>query len=115
MTKTYADTCLERASKATEGPWVWATLRQSGQWTYCPALITAADPIRDVIEADSYTLSLLVTDAEFIAHSRTDVPELARRLNRACETLRAMHFKNLSPNSRFDVLADELEAPLEEK
>jgi hypothetical protein len=44
--KTYADVCLERAERMSEGE-----------------------------------------DAEFIAHARTDVPELARRLKMACDSL----------------------------
>lgn len=56
--KPYADTCLERASMATEGPWKVIT---------CKSL----------------------EDADFICEARTDVPELARRLKKACEALRA--------------------------
>jgi hypothetical protein len=86
--KTYADQCLERAEKATEGPW---------------------SPLSDLIVG-------CMDDSEFIAHARTDVTELARRLKEACDYLRLDcevsgrdHLLNC-----FCTIADELEAMPEE-
>ncbi len=73
--KTYADQCLERAEKATKGPW------KAGH---------------------SYHFE---KNAEFIAHSRTDVPELARRLKKACDLLGALKCGHYDT----EWLADELE------
>lgn len=104
MTKsTYAEACLERAEKATEGPWhrVAANVEKSKH-----GHITTTWTFPD--------------NAEFIAHARTDVPELARRLDSACDAIRkaadALNgygtvILSMDPFSKilFD-LADELEA-----
>lgn len=74
MTKTYADMCLERASKATEGPW--------GTVTY-DGLNVIAKNNGLVCEVNRQ----FIPNARFIAHSRTDVVELATRLKRACEII----------------------------
>lgn len=103
--KTYADTCLERAEKATEGPWHTGHLSE----------------VRfDHADIDSATGETIAEDVfgtynrVFIAHSRTDVPELARRLKVACELLRDIE-PYLHPNARgpwFNIraLVDKLEA-----
>lgn len=95
--KTYADECLERAEKATEGPWKSGVTYHHEQ------------------------------NAKFIAHARTDVPELARRLKKACETIRELAgclewlngwSKNLGTDPfviNLFKFADELEAMPEEK
>ena len=50
-----------------------------------------------------------IHDFEFIEHSQIDVPELARRFKKACDFLRATGLANPT------FLAQELEAPLEQK
>jgi hypothetical protein len=112
MKKTYTDECLERTKIATEGPWK----------TYKTHDASFADGIRqeqtqeDIIcgsidyeQRGVYTQA----DAEFIAHARTDVPELARRLNRAIEALKSQVGQYDIP--LFKDLIEELEAPLEKK
>ncbi len=108
--KSYADICLERASKATEGP--WSTLQEEHEVHAISFTDAAGDPLHIAQWIPQ------VENAEFIAHSRTDVVELANRLKRACEFLR-MRRKQLMLTSQpgtaltYKELADELEAPLE--
>jgi hypothetical protein len=117
--KTYADECLERASKATEGPW-------TREFIYIRSKDFPVADTADRCEADIATvrgwghlqykgekIAIEIQDAngEFIAHSRTDVVELARRLNRACEMLR----DNDDGTGIQIKLADELEASLENR
>lgn len=90
MTKTYPDESLERAEKATEGPWE-----------------ASCDTVSVPDQVICYTHN---NDEEFIAHARTDVPELARRLKRACDFLRFVDGTTTAIN-----MAKELEAPLEGK
>jgi hypothetical protein len=106
MTKSYADTCLERAEKATSGPWevnskydqIWNPSTQEFIGTEdadCPA-------------------------TQFIVHARADVPELARRLKKACEELRlaskAVQAAGLPKVAEvMKEIADELESMPEEK
>lgn len=108
VTKSYADECLERADKATEGPWTMAgiTIERLEIASYgrgpCGVIHIASMNSRNVSSRE--------TDAEFIAHARSDVPELARRLKKACEYLRACGYM---VGNKY--AAEELEAPLGEK
>lgn len=86
--KSYADLCIERAEKASEGPWETNGATVNGM--YC----------------------LNIPDADFIAHSRTDVPELARRLQAVCKFLKKLDQRYLF---NFEKMIDELEAMPEEK
>lgn len=87
--KTYAEECIERANAATEGPWI----------VYKTDFADHPDGIKSKSEDDiicgsiQYEQSGINTKetAEFIAHSRVDVPELARRLQLACQELRTIH------------------------
>jgi hypothetical protein len=88
MTKSYADTCLERAEKASPGCWD----KEPRNSNYSTQVVIKKGRLA---VANCYTTE----DIEFIAHARTDVETLARRLKRACERLRDYR----------------LEAPLEEK
>lgn len=113
--KSYPDTCIERAEKATEGPWKnvgdcliteYDSNGPDGHRGASPEYYNCTGyeggfPIPD---------NRAVADAEFIAHARTDVPELARRLNTAIRRLR-----ELSVKRRDDEFTDELEAMKEEK
>jgi hypothetical protein len=93
---TYANKCLERAEKATKGPWSFRG------WTVNAIYDDDAFPLQVNTEFESAK-----QDAEFIAHARTDVPELARRLKKACESLRGI---GLATGTKYpDELADELE------
>ncbi len=77
---TYADECLERADKATPGPWHTGHISErfsdeadiEGRNLEC-----IADEVRD-------------DNRRFIIHARTDVPELARRLKKAIDELWAV-------------------------
>ena len=123
MAKSYIDQILERAEKATEGPWdveygvsmrtAWAFMsRKSREY------ILRLDGGENC-KIDEETGQVEET-LEFIAHARSDVPELARRLIRACDELRrtGIEFRRLgdydSANA-YSMIADELEAMPEEK
>jgi hypothetical protein len=112
MKKSYVDQCLERASLATEGPWMHIAEE---------VMNTTVHFVK--AQKNSFCISIrtpttIEPDAEFIAASRTDVVELAQRLKRACEALReaAEPWKG---DNQFEYvfddlmkLASELEAPL---
>jgi len=126
---TYSDQCLERASKTTPGPWKY----DYGNWEVeCDNL--ESDAYRDAV---CYVASIRdgiydrtnpvdpTDDAEFIAHARTDVEELAKRLNKAIYALKVIGADNnvSNPCSHQDGSVEqyannvvaELEAPLEGK
>lgn len=104
MTKTFAQTCKERAEKATEGPWH----------------IGHVDEDSGSVEIDSVhgRLIALVEERQnqsFICNSREDVPELCRRLERACTELRLANAVIQQTDcyntfQRLNKVADELEA-----
>lgn len=91
--KTYAEVCIERAKLANEGPWTAAA---------------CGDDYRKVVGGSGWAIVIDVSpmDADFIAASRTDVPELAKRLQRACDELRTYSKYVYGIDS---MLADELE------
>jgi hypothetical protein len=100
MKKTYADICLERAEKATEEPWLVKHHRSFGN------LFRLDNP-----QTANQFVSQYEPNREFIAHSRTDVPELSRRLKKACEALREAEGRlHGYTDKTFGDLADELEA-----
>ena len=78
-TKTYAQQCLERAEKATPGPWHIGHMNESY-------------PFADVDDSEGMSIGeeIHLDSATFIAHSRTDVVELAKRLERAINIVRAI-------------------------
>jgi len=81
MTKSYADICIERANVATEGPWFQFSSAHEGE----PC---------NYIESDNGCVTTVFTgfeNAKFIAHARTDVPELAKRLKLACEIIKELY------------------------
>ena len=98
--KTYAQTCIELAEKATPGPWK----------TYCD------DGIQDAKNDDVVGYSIpykqlgmqTVGNTEFIAASRQTVPELAKRLEKACILLREIYTLSIHP-AEAQRLAEELE------
>lgn len=105
MKKTYPDQCLERSEKATEGPWV----------TNGGSAIIATDVCGQFgISSIRKKKPKRKQDFTFIAHARTDVPELARRLKKACDALKDAYNLQLHPSNLQDI-ADELESPLEDK
>jgi len=67
-----------------------------------------------IIWSDDYHIN--EWDAEFCRHARTDVPELARRLKKACEKLREVHYElehdpyYVEHDSSHLKLAEELES-----
>ena len=104
MKKTYADECLERAEEATGGPW------SEYQYGVCSEKV-----YNSVNERLNICGEVKPRDAEFIAHSRTDVVELARKLKKACDRLRfaakRFYFEGyLMDALYFNQIAEELEA-----
>ena len=65
-----------RANAATEGPWF--PNRYSEDWEVCGELDDNGNPALVASEA-------VETDAEFIAHARTDVPDMAAALRAVLE------------------------------
>lgn len=95
MKKTYADQCLERAEKATEGP--WECLPYGDGTNFLKWQVKDSNYYRAATAIGRET-------AEFIAHARTDVPELARRLKEACTILNSI-----------GIPTDELESDIEKE
>jgi hypothetical protein len=102
--KTYADECLERAEKATIGPWIYDL--GNGEVETSEHRVTICNRAgnlerkQDVEHryGDEIPLEVIKLlqadnndDMEFIAHARTDVPELARRLNEAIRLLKQLN------------------------
>lgn len=112
MGLNYIDDCLERAQKATPGP--WQQFSNTVEGTSC-----------NYIESDRGWVTTVFTgfkNADFIAHARTDVEELAKRLKKAieaCRTEAKLEAATAGPfgpfGEKWNKLADELEAPLEAK
>lgn len=97
--KTYAEVCIERAEKATEGPWHIGYVHED----------ETADI--DGPNLEPIAEEVMPENCSFIVNARKDVPELARRLKAACEYLRAIDYR-----IGKICVADELEAiPREEK
>lgn len=114
MGKTYADLCLERAAKATEGPWKYQFVDD------CMGMARSLSCNNEDVDVDSEfwiweqlyggddtrdSVKLTLETAQFIVHSRSDVPELARRLKKACDFLRYVDGTTIVIK-----FADELEA-----
>jgi hypothetical protein len=114
MKKTYADVCLERAENATPGPWIPQEKIWSNQYAddvyFKYKIVVNKD--KEKIVGDERTDD---SNAEFIASSRSDVPELAKRLKRACEILREIHAHFSFASKTMNDLADELEAMPEDE
>lgn len=81
--KSYSDQCLERAENATKGP--WETMCLFGSWDLPVQINDMKD--NTIVKVDTDCRNV-VSNCNFIAASRTDVPELARRLKKACEALK---------------------------
>lgn len=110
MKRTFADIVLERCEKVTPGPW-WLVEEQTHK-----SMFVAHGSKTDLSDQFDILESYNKQDYEFIAHSRTDVPELCRRLKKACEMLRIANTYLFPINKgEFHDIADDLEAPLEEK
>lgn len=110
----YIDEVLARAEKATPGPWFYAyeytSIVTRGPQLGATGCCTSEGPGWFSIDLDGDCLGgESSANAGFIAHARTDVPELARRLKRAIREMR------LSIDEELYRIADELEAPLDEK
>jgi hypothetical protein len=117
----YIAECLERAEKATEGPWTtWTESGMEGHFIIIIIIIVPHLGIEKQGDSRYPVQTESRENSEFIAHARQDVPELARRLKYICEHLReaakVQHGMN-SPMGElgeyWNRLADELEAPLE--
>ena len=108
--KTYLDECLERASKATEGPW------EDHNWDMMERPHVVAHSLWNGKDSCNGHFDVPCTpeNTEFIAHARTDVPELAKRLKKASHFL-LDYIRGPCPRSveiEFIELAKELEAPI---
>lgn len=107
MSQSYADLCIERAGKASEGPWKHESFQSGSEYVGMRNALPGRPFNPDHSDANGYmgahmflynapkfkeSYELLKVEknnnAEFIAHARTDVPELARRLKSACDALR---------------------------
>jgi hypothetical protein len=95
MKKTYADVCLERAEKATEGPFI-VIPKDDRCSRYMVSRIPGEKSVEMVEQGHPFFIGHCLSEtsdeearanAELFAHSRTDVPELARRLKKACEVI----------------------------
>lgn len=120
---TFAEECLERAEKATPGEW-----RHIPGDSYCAFPHVVCGPNKTLVFEDHSDHECAdkhcdkgwtpdESDAEFIAHSRTDVVELAKRLQRACAALNieAYHPYAGEENASLIALLNELESPIGEK
>jgi hypothetical protein len=115
--KTFADICIDRSERATDGPWEaisdlpsWAVASLSAQTDVVSTVNRKYRvPYRTNLGCD-------INDADFIAQARTDVPELARRLQKAINKLREVDMELSAGNYYVEHdgshrrLADELEA-----
>lgn len=109
MKKSFADICLEKSDKATPSPWRYNGIENPR--------------IDSVTGFNSYMIVDLLSprNAEFIAFSREALPEVARRLQVAIDTLRITAATFTESNVMcsiaydLDLIANELEAMPEEK
>lgn len=118
--KIYSDICLQRAEKASVGPWIteekiWSNQRSDD--VYFKYKIVLNGEKKKIIN----DASLDKADSEFVAHARTDVPELARRLKKACEELERISTMMAQDNQmenqslRLSKFIEELESTPREK
>ena len=85
MTETYADICLERADKATKGPWEAERIyHNDGSINY---EINDRYQLVAFREQNFEEPIRAKFNADFYAHASTDVPELAIRLKIVCAAL----------------------------
>lgn len=86
--KSYTDECLERAKNATEGPWKVTNSEVNMALLFQHKLMQKAIEVEGPNAFVSFqSIGNAKCDAEFIAHARVDVPELAKRLKIACQQL----------------------------
>lgn len=95
---TLAEYALKLSNKASQGPWLIEHHKGAGN------IFRLDNPT-----SASEFIATMESNKEFISASRTLVPELARRLQKACRILRN------SGNFILGNLADDLEKPLEGK
>ncbi len=116
---TYPDECIERAERATRGPWKLTEKKIDIAFLNKPILTTFYGVDGPNAFVSFQSIGEAKPDAEFIAHSRTDVVELAMRLKRACVILKNLNHSVIWDDpeelDEFNELIDELEAPLEKK
>jgi hypothetical protein len=130
MTQSYADLCIERASKATEGPWKYIDREGDYPSSWISASKTTGydeedEPHTEVCKLPSSAYGYecnFDNNGPFIAHAREDVPKLANivkdlekenvelknKLKKACEVIRDASV--MLRNDKFIQIADELEA-----
>lgn len=99
---TYSEWCLEIAARATPGPWHIGHMSESTDRADIdgPDCINIADDVQQ-------------NDVDFLIASRQMVPELARRLQMACQELRSLRDFELIRNQHLlDKFVDELESML---
>ena len=103
---TILDQCREKIEKATPGPWERSSEPQNElEWVTNPT-------IADICLLRAIDYRYLPTDtqannAEFIAFSRTVMPILVERLEKAIQAIRKLE------SDGAPMFADELEAPID--
>lgn len=118
MKKTYADQCLELASKSTPGIW---TKGLSTEWNddlsdevVVKNKFKTIGPI-SYAGCGSHRLSCPDDDAEFIINARTDVVELANRLRRSLEWLKVIEAVYGRNYPHLSATIKDLEKPLRDE
>lgn len=109
MKKTFADGCTEMVSSITGRNWV---VEEYDEGFYIGELLSIQEG------CIGGTIFACESDAKFISESRYMVLELARRLNKACKSLRsgcAWYCSDDAYKCSLCKAADELEAPLGEQ
>lgn len=80
MTTLDLDAIQARADAATEGPWKVTDLSNHGHrgtlWVDIDRPADGSMTVAELTEADGVEVIWKTTDAEFIAHARTDIPAL---------------------------------------
>lgn len=94
------DAIEQRANAATEGPWVPVKLDRESDWRDIQTLDGESVAAGGLVgEGDGYGCACSPTDAEFISHARTDIPELVARVRELEAALRALQ---VAANERCD-------------
>jgi hypothetical protein len=71
-----------RAAAATEGPWEVRRYEAAAWGQKADVVSTAAESPPVAADPEEYMGACMVADAEFIAHARTDVPDLVARVRK---------------------------------
>lgn len=107
MKKTYAQACIDIASKATEGPYYVERIdHDHGEIAY---EINDKHHLVAFREGNFEQPLKAKFNAEFYAHARTDVPKLAQIILKASSDLRSIDCKDPGAQFIIDWVIRELE------